>query len=134
MANNNSVTAVASLTGLTLSNGWKVVDEVRRGENCTGGTFSHCYRVVNGNRDGFLKAFDFSSAMSAADIIARIKDLTSAYQYERTILEICREARLSKVVVAIDPGDVQVPGFDGVNGRVFYLIFELADGDIRGQV
>jgi serine/threonine protein kinase len=37
-------------------------------------------------------------------------------------------------VVPIDQGSVIVPNFSPLEGRVWYLIFEMADGDIRTQV
>jgi eukaryotic-like serine/threonine-protein kinase len=132
---NSKDSAAARLKGLTLANGWKVQDHVRRGENASGGTFSQSYVVTKDGKYGFLKAFDFSEAFEPGiDAIGFLQVLTSAYEHEREVLQICKDRRLSKVVLAIDHGDVQVPGYDGMNGRVFYLIFEIADGDIRSQV
>lgn len=128
-------TAAAHLEGLTLNNGWKVRCHIHRGANASGGFFSHSYIVERDGRSGFLKAFDFSEAFEPnKDTIAFLSALTSAYEHEREVLQICKERRLSNVVIAIDHGQTQVPTFDKMTGRVFYLIFELADGDIRGQV
>jgi eukaryotic-like serine/threonine-protein kinase len=126
--------AASALLGLTLSNGWRVVSRVPRSPNATGGTFSHSYIVEKADRVGFLKAFDFSEAFAAQNTIELLRILTSAYEHERDILHICRDHRLSKIVIAIDDGDVTVPGYDPISGRVFYLIFEKAEGDIRQQV
>jgi eukaryotic-like serine/threonine-protein kinase len=131
----NSESASALLQGLTLANGWEVRQHVRRGRNVSGGTFSHSYIVERSDRRGFLKAFDFSYAFDdGSDTIAILNALTSAYEHEREVLRVCSERRLSQVVIAIDHGSVQVPDMPGPGGRVFYLIFELADGDIRSQV
>jgi hypothetical protein len=63
-----------------------------------------------------------------------IQIMTSAYNFERSILSRCQERRLSRVVIAIDSGQVQVPGYGNADRRVFYLIFEMAESDIRGQI
>ena len=44
-----------------------------------------------------------------------------------------RSGESLKVVKAIAHGEVQVPGMGVIEGRVFYLIFEKAEGDVRGQ-
>jgi serine/threonine protein kinase len=127
--------AAACLEGLTLSNGWKVKGHVRRSKHATGGTFSHSYVIEKNGHKGFLKAFDFSHAFEiGADTISILRALTSAYEHERDVLQICKDRRLSQVVIAIEHGSVQVPAIPGMDGRVFYLIFEMADGDVRGQV
>jgi serine/threonine protein kinase len=126
--------AASALLGLTLSDGWKVVGRVQRSPNATGGTFSHSFVVEKSGQLGFLKAFDFSEAFAAQNTIEMLRILTSAYEHERDVLQICRDRRLSKVVIAIDHGDIEVPGYDAMSGRVFYLLFEKAEGDIRGQV
>ena len=132
----NRKTAAASLpAGLELDHGWKVVEAVDRNEDATGGNFSHSYIVEKDSHRGFLKAFDFSDAFEPGkETIQLLKLMTSAYEHEREILWMCREKRLSNVVMAIESGSVQAPGIDGIDGRVFYLIFELADGDVRRQV
>src|SRR5271155_5775863 len=53
---------------------------------------------------------------------------------ERDILEHCKERKLSRVVVAVTHGYTQVGGLDPISGRVAYLIFELAESDVRRQV
>ena len=127
--------ASTKLEGMTLPNGWKVVRRVLRNPNGSGGMFSHCYQVEKDGQRGFLKAFDFSAAFEpGTDAIRHLQIMTSAFEHERDILEICKEKRLSKVVIAIDHGQVQVDGFGEMEGRVYFLVFELADGDIRSQV
>lgn len=131
----NRGAAAAQLEGLTLLNGWKVIRYLRRDERASGGHFSFSYLVERDGQEGFLKAFDFSEAFEPGqDTIKFLQMLTSAYEHEREVLSLCRDKRLSKVVVAIDHGDVQVPQREGMDGRVFYLIFEMAVGDIRVQV
>jgi hypothetical protein len=82
-----------------------------------------------------LKAFDFSSAFEPGrDVVSELQRLTAAFEHERDILELCRSRRRSGVVIAIKHGYVVVPGLTPQEGTVYYLIFELADSDVRRQV
>jgi eukaryotic-like serine/threonine-protein kinase len=126
--------AAAKLVDLELQ-GWKVVSKIAPHEGGSGGNFSHHYVAKKDGKSAFVKAMDLSSALSPdEDTVALIRLLTAAYEHERQILLHCRDRRLSKVVLAITHGEVQVPGYDTIAGRAFYLIFDLADGDIRAQV
>ena len=121
---------------MTLDGGWKVVSKVAHLPS-SGGIFSVPYIVKD--KDGtehFLKALDFSAAFSDPKIDAAraLQSMTSAYNHERDILEHCRDRRLSRVFIAVTHGYVQVPGFGIIEGRVAYLIFELAESDVRQQV
>ena len=132
---NSRIAPASSLLGVTLDGGWQVTSELSRPEGSSGGRFSHHYIVEREGQRAFLKALDFSEAFEpGVDTIKFLSDFTSAFEHERDVLIHCKERRFSKVVVAIDHGHVQVPGIEGMNGRVFYLIFELADGDVRCQV
>lgn len=126
--------AATKLEGLSLKNDWKVIKLVVRSEDATGGMFSCSYLVEKAGKHFFLKAFDFSRASEAADLAEALLHLTTAYLYERDILLYCKQRKLRRVVHAVDHGEVRVPGFPGVNGRVLYLIFDLADGNLRQQV
>jgi eukaryotic-like serine/threonine-protein kinase len=131
----SNISASAKLEGLTLTSGWKVTRTIGQDEDSTGGTFSHAYVVSKEGKEGFLKAFDFSDAFRrTSNVLEELNRLTNAYIYERDLLIHCREKRLRKVIVAIEHGEVQVPNYDAMNGRVFYLIFHLAEGDIRRQI
>ncbi len=128
------MSAAEKLVGLTLNGGWVVNRMLARNPGGTGGTFSQSYEVRKGKEVGFLKAFDFQEAFSQPDPITALRALTDAYDHERGILEHCGQRRLSQVVLAVDHGNVQVPGIASMEGRVFYIIFELADGDVRCQI
>jgi hypothetical protein len=41
---------------------------------------------------------------------------------------------LANVVLAVDHGQIQVAGFGIMDGRVFYLVFEMAESDLRCQI
>ena len=129
------MTAAASLLGLTLDRGWEIAERVERPQNGTGGTFSHSYIARKDQEIAFVKAFDFSSAFAAGvDTVRILAQLTAGYEHEREVLEHCRGRRLSHVAVAIGHGYVDVPGFGSMAGRVYYLLFEKAEGDIRCQM
>jgi len=119
------------LEGLELSGGWKVEKLLERPPTATGGHFSVSYRVVNiDGREGFLKALDFSKAFQTQDPARTLEAMTKAYNFERDLLNKCRKQKLSKIVIPIADGNVEVPG-EVLIGKVMYLIFEFADGDIR---
>jgi len=129
------MTAAEALVGLKLENGWKVTRHLPRDPNGTGGTFSQSYEVRNGDRVGFLKAFDFSKAFEpGVDTLEAIQILTNCYNYEKDVLVHCGQKKLSNVVLAIDNGSVQVPRYSIMEGRVFYMIFEMALCDVRVQM
>src|SRR4051794_28441423 len=107
-----STVPAAHLMGLTLNGGW-IVTAALPAKSSTGGAFSFFYEVQNGERRGFLKAIDFTEAFEpGTDSIRSLAKLTVAFELERDIVFLCAKERLSKVVIAINHGDVQVPGFE----------------------
>jgi serine/threonine protein kinase len=129
------VTAAAQLQGLTVADGWKVVRHLPRAPNGTGGMFSHSYLAEKEGKIAFLKAFDFSDAFKpGVETLKRLGLLTASYEHERDVLEHCRGRRLSHVALAIGHGHVEVAGMGAMEGRVYYLLFEQAAGDVRCQM
>lgn len=118
------------LLGEELNGGWKVIDRVTRLPNQTGGHFSHGYIVekADGTR-GYLKALDYTQALQSADPAAVLEGMTKAYNFERRLCERCNKRSFRRVVRALDAGTVNVEG--SPYGTVQYIIFELADRDIR---
>jgi eukaryotic-like serine/threonine-protein kinase len=129
------MSAAEQLEGLELDDGWKVAKRLKR-ESSSGGTFSVPYSVLG--KDGkphFLKAFDFSDAFEPGrDVIRVLQSLTGLYEHERDILDYFKANRLSRVVTAVKHGYVRVPGMSAPEGTVYYLIFELADQDVRKSI
>lgn len=122
------------LKGKTLEGGWVVEEIVPIGTsttNGTGGNFTIAYQVrgKNGER-AFLKALDYSRAMSLPDQSKILYAMTSAYLFECSVLEKCNRQNLDRVVKAITTGNIFI---DEPNdkGQVEYIIFELAEGDVR---
>ena len=111
------------------------MEPVKRPPFATGGMFSHGYWACNEGKFAFVKAFDFSKAFEPnANTLLILELLTASYKNERNILEHCRKKRLSNVVIAINHGSISVPDMGNIEGRVYYLIFERSDGDIRCQM
>ena len=129
------MSAADQLVGVELKNGWVVTKHLARNPNGSGETFSQSYEAKLGNRVAFVKAFDFWQAFEpGVDTAEAIEVLIVAYNHERTVLEHCKDRRLSHVVHAVDHGSVNIPNMAAMEGRVFYLIFEKADGDVRCQM
>ena len=127
-------TSAGMLAGMTLDDGTIVVRRLDSGPNATGSAFSVGYLVrLTDGREAFLKAIDFSQALSAADPARELQAMTEAFNFERDILAKCHDERLDYVVHAVHDGKTLVPSMpDG--GVVQYLVFELADGDVRSQM
>jgi serine/threonine protein kinase len=127
-------TPAQRLLGMTLANGWKVIEELPKLPGATGGHFSHGYVVEkkDGQR-GFLKALDYSKALELPDPAPVLQALTAAYIFERDLLHKCREKRLNRIVMPLDDGSVKVNGATAA-GPVQYIIFELGAGDIRHHI
>ncbi len=123
------------LEGLVLSNGWTVGKMIKPPPHSTGGCFSVGYKVRNEDgRLAYLKALDFTSAFQSEDIPRALQALTEAYNFERDLLEKCKDRRLNRIVVALGDGNTKVPGFSQPIGTVYYIIFEDAKGNVRDEV
>jgi serine/threonine protein kinase len=124
------LTPAQQLEGKVLDGGWVVRNRVETGPGTTGGHFSSGYVVES--REGkraFLKALDYSKSLRSVDPARALQSLTEAFNFERDMLEMCKGRRLDRVVRSITSGKTEVDGIGG--GVVQYLIFELADGDVR---
>lgn len=120
-----------NLVGIKTVSGWEVTEMIQKHPEATGGYFSTGYIVKKGNSQAYLKALDFSEAFASSDPARRLQELTEAYNFERDLLKKCKDQNLSKVVYPIEDGSIDIPGFPlGIN-KVYYIVFELADGDIR---
>lgn len=126
-------TPAERLLGMTLDGGWRVTERLIASPTSTGGFFSVSYIVERNGTRGFLKAIDYTKAVSQMDPALAMKEVIDAFVFERTVLERCKNSRLDRVVLAITDGKVDIPGF-GAFGAVQYLIFELADRDVRSHL
>jgi eukaryotic-like serine/threonine-protein kinase len=127
--------AAHALIGRQLKNGWTVTKKIEPKPGSTGGFFSVCYIVNNGEKDAFLKALNFNAFFQlfrGKSIVEIINEQTKAYQFEKELLLKCKNNRLSKVSMIIDEGEEFIDDYTISN--VPYLIFEMADGDVRSHM
>ena len=64
------------------------------------------------------------------DPVEALSEQTAQFIAERDLCLFCGEKRLSRVVTAIDHGQIDMPDF-GILRRVSYIIFELGTHDVR---
>lgn len=117
------------MLGLTINGRWRVISKLPRLPGATGGAFSVGYIIESSSgQRAFLKALDFSRAFLSPDPAKMLQVMTEEFIYEKTVLEQCKDSRLSHVVFALEEGKMTLPSWPC---PVQYLIFDLADGDIR---
>jgi len=121
----------AHLTGRRLGNGWTIGNRITRDSSATGGVFSIAYEAKHDDgRTAFLKALNFDAAGIGPGLrVDRLHAFISAFVFERDLLAECCTRRMSRIVTLLDHGEVSVP--EARIPEVPYLIFEMADGDIR---
>lgn len=129
----SGTTPATQLAGRTLPNGWTVDRPLVPPPFATGGTFSASYLVSRDTQQAFLKAMDFTAALGSPDPARALAAMTAAYNFERDLLQKCQSHRLSRIVRVLDAGTIPSANGDAA-GVVQYLIFELADGDVRSFV
>lgn len=120
------------LLGKTLRNGWTVAQIAHRTPKGTGGHFSVCFIVER--EDGtkaFLKATDYSRALRSCDPAFYLHRQAEAFIFERRLLKEC--SGMSRVVRLLDHGSVRADARNPASVSQ-YLIFELADSDLRGFI
>ena len=89
----SSGTPAEQLEGLVLNNDWTVGKPIIRTSAQTGGCFSCAYHVTRANGEtAFLKAMDFAAALREPDPAKALNELTSAFLFERAILEECEQS------------------------------------------
>lgn len=126
-------TAAHLLLGMTLSNGWRVVEKLPNDARRTGGAFSVGYIVEDKDgRRGYCKALDFADALDADDPTSALEEMVEAYNFERDLMLRCGDRNLRRVVSVLDAGTVRVEGVRP--SAVSYLILELADGDAHDLI
>jgi serine/threonine protein kinase len=123
-------TAKDQLEGVTLPNGWRVLNKLAPSQTHTGGNFSAGYIVESlEGKKHFLKAIDFSAALRSSDPARMLQLLTEAFNLERDILDISK--RMSHVVTVVSDGTMLTGTPPGPQETVQYLVLELADESLR---
>jgi hypothetical protein len=124
----------AMLVGCDLSGNWKVIERVKRSRTATGANFSVGYIVQNSDgRRGFLKAMDYWEAFNHPQTAEMLQWITNAYLFEKNVCQRCQDNHLRRIVHAVASGTIIVDP-QSPYSKVEYLIFELADGDIRAHL
>lgn len=120
------------LLGMTLPGGWEVVERVERPPGSSGGNLSVGY-IVEQKHEGvraYMKAHDYAAAIGHPDGFGRaIERMVSGSNFERDLHETC--SSMSRVVTTLCHGELEVADSEL---PVTYLIFELADGDVRSRL
>jgi serine/threonine protein kinase len=114
---------------------WKLVERLLASDDLTPGQFSVGYRVEDQDgRAAFMKITDLELMTGGTDdLLERIAAAAGAHKFERRILDHCQGNNMDRVVTAIDFGESPVE-VEGDRDVIFFLVFELAEGDIRRQV
>lgn len=121
-----------NLVGLTLNGKWLVKEKLERGSAGSGSFFSVGYIAEKDGKDYFLKAYNlanFFAISNAGSIVDTLSEMTTAYKYERDLSDHCKNKHVTKIAFVQDYGEESLQGYP--YGVVPYLIFELAEGDIR---
>lgn len=125
--------AAESLVGKVLKNGkWKVIKKLKPKAGSSGGFFSISYIVNDGERNAFLKAINFNAFFqlhAGKSIMDVVNEQSAAFNFEKQLLNRCKNNKLNRVSLILDEGEENFPEFT-IPG-VPYLIFEMADGDVR---
>jgi serine/threonine protein kinase len=130
------------LVGQTIADGWLVEKRLPRAgepgaEDLTGSYFSIGYIATKGNKKAFVKALDVQGVItdrsSGLRIVDRLKQMTDRHTFESVILDICKKARLDRIVELIATDDITLPNAP-LGIEVPYIMFELADGDVRNVI
>src|ERR1700676_2290805 len=127
----NSPTYAQQLQGMTID-GWLIGERVWKTDRDSGGIFSEAYFVTRDSDKAFLKAMDFQAVLRQSD-----GDLTALQAWELMLGAVNFESRLhdrckgmDRVVRSLAHGYIQVDSNNELS-VVPYLIFELADHDVR---
>jgi serine/threonine protein kinase len=120
----------SSLEDLTTDTGWLIK---RRIDSPLGSGGNFCARYEAESADGkvgFLKAMDLGSALTD---LSRLHSLTKEYLFEQQILDECKIKKMTRVVAPLDMGTIVNPHFPPPANVVYYIIFDMAQGDLRNR-
>ena len=133
----DQISAVHDLVGKTLKTGWTITEKVKSKPGSSGGYFSVCYLAEKDGVVGFLKALNVLTFLNESDdedqdITKAMAKTLNTFNFEKEVLEKCRDKSLSKVSRLLEAGSENIK--DYIISSVNYLIFEKADADIRNHL
>lgn len=133
-----SIEDMNKMIGYVFNKKWKVLSVHTSGGNPTGGIYSMCFDVTDGENIFFMKALDFNQYIKRAatteqkiDYVACLKTMTEQYVYERDLSIHCRNKKVKNVACMIDDGQEYV---DRLGMVVPYLVFDMASCDLREKL
>lgn len=106
-------------------------------EDQTGSWFSIGYIATDGKKKAFVKVIDVQRALESSPgvpLIERLRRLTEGHTFECAILDICGKARLDRIVRVLSKGELPPPAGSVPAVEIPFIMFELADGDVRKVV
>lgn len=124
-------TAAEMLQGKVI-NGWTVVSQIGTYAGMSGGNFSTGYQVEKDGRTAFMKATDLHNAF--LNSIEAMGDTIDQFRFERDVLKFCSDERLSGIITMYEAGEFDLTANPNPLQRIYYIIFEWADGDIRRAI
>ena len=116
---------------------WKVIKKRVKTPEDDSGVFSSCYEVKNieDNKSGYLKALNYVYAFReltpGISSTVFLQNMTENYNYEKDLLEFCKDKHMSRIVTAISHGEYRE------TGEIYpvpYLVFEVASGSLKNFV
>lgn len=120
------------LEGKTLEGGWLVKENITKTINGNRSGFSESYLVENEGQIAILKALDLSIALLDKDPTKALIQLSKSYDFERELLELCQNKRLTRIINILDQGTIEP-----ISGSIIpapYLIVEYSDKNIKSQI
>jgi serine/threonine protein kinase len=76
-----------------------------------------------------MKVLDYQGAISSPNPVAALQTMTADFQHEVASLEMCRDRRMRRVVLALESATENDAAYP--MGLLSYIIFEPAIGDLR---
>lgn len=112
--------------------GWIVLEAVTIPDRMKEGWLS--YVVERDGTKGFMKVLDFDYCHNKQLVTGEkrsefIERMTSAFNYEAKIAELCAGCHMSNVIHYLDSGEIEIPGY--LIGTVSFIVFESSQGDVR---
>jgi serine/threonine protein kinase len=134
-SSSSDLCAAEFLEGVELPGGWIVRERIPDG--ATGGNFGVPYIVEKndlrkGVQRAFLKALNLRRLAGEPDFSRALQRHTTAFNFERDILSLCKEKGMKRIARLIDAGEHRLPSS---SLPICYIIFELAEsGDVRSYL
>ena len=131
----DETTKAYQLTGVTIPGGWLLKERYVKEKRDDRKQFSVQYLAEKDKKEYFVKVIDIEKALKGRDLTDMTKILEqqlAAFNYEKDLLERCRDRSLSKVVRVIEAS--AIPSGELTLFPIPFLVFEKADGDVRKYI